>query len=593
MDRHKLEDKLISCLDKYSDTHTDLGTNLQKAFDNAAYSEKIVPVLGTQGMGKSTLINGLLEENILPNDVDETTCVPVEVKYGDNERALVHFADSSKTVTVNTIDELKEFVDNNYNPANEKGVSRIELFRSKDLLRNGLVIVDLPGVGSLTKANEETTKRYVENLCSAIFVIPTVPTIRSKEAMFIKSLWQQFGTAIFVQNDWGETRQEIDESVDFNTKVLKSIANELQIPFDGNILIVNAYNAIEGALKKDRKEVKDSNIEVLHNKIVDLASHWDEDRTRELTARLLFSIAAAERFVNRRIEDIDKSKEEKEKNNKQRLKDFDRTTEDISDKADEIIIELDEKCEEIKQIAQTQARSVCSKMRGEMHHVIDGGVYDGEHLTQAFNDYSNDTSKDYFEAVSEEIYKLKEFLNTNLNEIANICLEEEIGTDYHIGGASLSSENKFKYEKGLQVGMNIGGAVAGAVGAAPLLGLLVAQPAGIAIAAVGLAIYGIFSLGGYFIKKGVGISRAREAKNLVDPKIKDIEKQLVSKTAENIDSIRQEIKSMLDKVIRMRESERKQLLRSFEADTDNDDKEQLESDLQYLKTQQEVVANGK
>lgn len=49
-----------------------------------------------------------------------------------------------------------------------------------------MVIVDLPGVGSLTKENENTTRRYVENLCSAIFVIPTVPTIRNKEALLLR-----------------------------------------------------------------------------------------------------------------------------------------------------------------------------------------------------------------------------------------------------------------------------------------------------------------------------------------------------------------------------------------------------------------------
>ena len=180
------DQKLEDFLNRYSDVQESIGTNLRRIIRNLDNSEVIIPVLGMQGMGKSTLINGLLKENILPNDADETTCVPVEVKFGTEECAKVHFFDSENIIVLHTREELNDYVDNNYNPANEKHVSFIELFRGNDMLKNGMVIVDLPGVGSLTKENENTTKRYVENLCSAIFVIPTVPTIRNKEYLFIK-----------------------------------------------------------------------------------------------------------------------------------------------------------------------------------------------------------------------------------------------------------------------------------------------------------------------------------------------------------------------------------------------------------------------
>lgn len=76
------DEKLVDLLNRYSDTQESVGTNLLNVIKNSGKSEVIIPVLGMQGMGKSTLINGLLEDNILPNDADETTCVPVEVKFG-------------------------------------------------------------------------------------------------------------------------------------------------------------------------------------------------------------------------------------------------------------------------------------------------------------------------------------------------------------------------------------------------------------------------------------------------------------------------------------------------------------------------------
>ena len=152
------DQRMVDCLDRYSDTQESVGTNLLNAIRKSDQAEVIIPVLGMQGMGKSTLINGLLEENILPNDADETTCVPVEVKYGVNECAKVHFFDKEDVIIIHTREELNEYVDNNYNPANEKHVANIELFRMNPILKYGMVIVDLPGVGSLTKENEKYSK---------------------------------------------------------------------------------------------------------------------------------------------------------------------------------------------------------------------------------------------------------------------------------------------------------------------------------------------------------------------------------------------------------------------------------------------------
>ena len=136
----------------------------------------IVPILGTQGMGKSTMINAILGEDILPSEADETTCVPVEIRYGTEPQGIVRFRDDKAEVYVKTKADLSAFVDNNFNPGNEKQVSHIVLYRDDDLLKTGLVIVDLPGVGSLTKANEETTNRYIKDLCVAIFIISTSPS---------------------------------------------------------------------------------------------------------------------------------------------------------------------------------------------------------------------------------------------------------------------------------------------------------------------------------------------------------------------------------------------------------------------------------
>lgn len=304
--------RFISMLDKYSageDANNKLGQTLLSIYENSKNAEMVVPVLGMQGMGKSTLINAILGENILPNDADETTCVPVEVKYGEEEAAFVHFRKGDKILKVYTRDDLNSYVDNNENPANEKQVSHIVLFRKNELLRNGLTIVDLPGVGSLTRENEETTKRYIQNLCTAIFVIPTVPTIRKQEAMFIKLVWSQFTRAVFVQNVWGESEREIQESVEYNSMRLKQIADSINnTEYNGEIVVLNAYDALAGALQNNSSMVGSSNIKELISNIKDISDNWTSDLNRSITLRSLGFIHAAENELNQRIAKVNMEK---------------------------------------------------------------------------------------------------------------------------------------------------------------------------------------------------------------------------------------------------------------------------------------------
>jgi len=187
--------ELLSLLEQYSPAGQNYAQLILEIENKSNSSDMIVPILGTQGMGKSTMINAILGEDILPSEADETTCVPVEIRFGNDPYGIVHFSCEKSEVIVMTKSDLSAFVDNNFNPGNEKQVRHIVLYRDHPLLKTGLVFVDLPGVGSLTKANEETTNLYIRDLCVAIFIISTSPPILKTEANFIASVWRSFNSA--------------------------------------------------------------------------------------------------------------------------------------------------------------------------------------------------------------------------------------------------------------------------------------------------------------------------------------------------------------------------------------------------------------
>lgn len=581
-----LDQKLVDFLNRYSDTQEAIGTNLLHVIKNMDNAEVIIPVLGMQGMGKSTLINGLLKENILPNDADETTCVPVEVKFGTEECAKVHFFDKENIIKIHTREELNEYVDNNYNSANKKHVACIELFRNNDMLKNGMVIVDLPGVGSLTKENEKTTKRYVENLCSAIFVIPTVPTIRNQESLFIKSLWSQFSKAIFVQNDWGETKEEIHESMDFNNKVLRNIAEQLHNPYDNDIILVNAYDAISGALKKDQKTVDSSNINVLYDKILQLSSNWEIDRVNVLISRIKLCIDFAKGIILKRLSDIGKSKDEIQVENNKKIASFNQGTIELTDKINSLKTYLSNQEDEIYYITRNKSKECAKTIRAAINKVIDGGVYDGEHLSTAFADIQEEKINYFMNEIIDIFMNIKFEVESRFKEIQQIELENEIS----IHSVEFTSDSSIKWEKGVQIAANIGGAIVASFSTAAIksaLGIAIGTgPAGWIVAGVGLAIYGLFSAFGRGVKKMVQSDRADKAKHQVSPKIDEIERNLMKIIPEKYNNFKISCNESLDIILKNREAELIKLKESLTYVIDDGQEVVLKADLNYITNKQ-------
>lgn len=588
------DESLKNLLDKYSPEEIKIGATIEKMIENSSSNEIVIPVLGMQGMGKSTLINSILKENILPNAADETTCVPVEVRFGEDEHAEVFFDGKSETKTVFTREELNEFVDNNFNRGNEKQVAKIVLFRNRDILKNGLVIVDLPGVGSMTKANENTTKHYIENLCTAVFVIPTVPTIRKLEAMFIKGVWSQFTNAIFVQNDWGETEKEIADAVEYNTIKLSQIAKELNNSFDEKIIVVNAYNAIKGALDKDENLVTSSNINSLITKINELSQNWQGAKETALKKRLALSILSSKKIIQKQIDESKKSKEEIVKQREIDYRNFEEGTKHISDKVDEVKRLLKNNGDELYSLTKTKASECTGHIRSKVYKLIDDGVVDGEQLTQGFKDIQEDETSVFFEEIFTSFLDLKFKLETEMEELSEIILEEN---DLHFDSNEFYNGDKFKFEKSFEVAFGIAGgigaifgaeAAAGAIVSSLGLGAALTGPIGIA---VGLGIVLVAGIIGHFAKKGVQNARGNEAKKQIAPYIDEIEDTLRKKITQKLDDFVSQTKKLLNSIVDERKSQEEKMYSKIHEEVDSSDIKELEKDMLLLESKEKEMKN--
>ena len=143
--RQFLGDKeLVSLVDRYLFFGTEVEDN-RAEIRYELYAKQLVskrfvlPVAGIQGSGKSTLLDALaFNQPVLPVDADETTCVPVEIAWGNPLEGLVVFQDGREETIVANEESLKHYVHNAYNHGNEKRVDRIILGSDEPFFEKGI-----------------------------------------------------------------------------------------------------------------------------------------------------------------------------------------------------------------------------------------------------------------------------------------------------------------------------------------------------------------------------------------------------------------------------------------------------------------------
>jgi small GTP-binding protein len=155
-------------------------------------------VLGQMKRGKSSLLNSLLGESILPTGVLPLTSVVTEIRYGSTPKASVRY--QSGNLEEIALFDIPEYVTESRNPGNRKRVLALHLLYPNELLRNGLVLVDTPGFGSTYSHNTAATLGYLEKVDAAVVVFSVDPPITEVEANFIRELRKDIPKLFFVLN---------------------------------------------------------------------------------------------------------------------------------------------------------------------------------------------------------------------------------------------------------------------------------------------------------------------------------------------------------------------------------------------------------
>jgi GTP-binding protein EngB required for normal cell division len=178
-----------------------------------------VACVGEFKRGKSTLLNALVGQPVLPTGIVPVTAVPTVLQYGEEPMGLIQFASGEARRT--SLMDLEAYISEARNPQNALGVEAVEVLLPHPLLRDGLCLVDTPGLGSVFESSTAATRAFVPQIDAALVVIGADPPLSGDEVALIKAAAHHVRHVIVVLNKADRfTAAERREASSFAEQVL-------------------------------------------------------------------------------------------------------------------------------------------------------------------------------------------------------------------------------------------------------------------------------------------------------------------------------------------------------------------------------------
>jgi GTP-binding protein EngB required for normal cell division len=191
----------------------------QALAERVADKRFFVACLGQFKRGKSSLLNALVGRAVLPTGVLPVTAIVTILRHGPVLRAEVHYENGSRQQV--PADAISDFVSEERNPANSKGVAAVEVFVPCTLLESGMCFVDTPGIGSVFAGNTSVTKAFVPHIDAVLAVFGADPPISGDELTLIEEVCRQVDEFVFVLNKADRlTESESRQATDFARRIL-------------------------------------------------------------------------------------------------------------------------------------------------------------------------------------------------------------------------------------------------------------------------------------------------------------------------------------------------------------------------------------
>lgn len=264
--------------------------------------------MGQFSAGKSRLINNLLKRDILPVHTTETTALPTYIFYGTEESAGVFYNDGSYEEL--TIDDTLEMWQSGIKSEKLAEIDSIRLTVDSQILKNGLVIIDTPGINTIIENHVERTESIISNSDRVVYVLGKPLT--GSDERFINMLADNGIQLLFVRTKMDELRvneetpevavsKERDILAPLTSDSIFFVSNEENNRFSSNIDELRNYisDHVAGDIERSIADISNSKLRYIAAR--------QENKVLDKKETLAVALSDSREEYEKRIEEIKKS----------------------------------------------------------------------------------------------------------------------------------------------------------------------------------------------------------------------------------------------------------------------------------------------
>lgn len=215
-----------------------------------------VLVIGEFNTGKSTLINALLGDELLPARIDPTTAVIGSIGYGKDLEIFIRTREGGRErISRDLLEEYLAIAPDDRSNL-ENAVEKVEIAFPSKFCQYGVRIVDSPGLNE-DRMRNEITHAYVPGSDAVILALSALQLCTAGEMRFIQNsiVGKGHEHVFFVVNKIDLVQSEKDRE-DLNRRAAEKLAPLCKT--ETRLFFVSAADALDGKIESDENLIAGS-----------------------------------------------------------------------------------------------------------------------------------------------------------------------------------------------------------------------------------------------------------------------------------------------------------------------------------------------